>query len=71
MAKQLIGKDIEPKCAYCAFGETASDGQTVLCKKMGISEPDGACKKFSYDPLKRSPERRPKLPDFSAEDFSL
>lgn len=71
MAKKLYGKDIEPKCAYCAFGESTQDEKTVLCQKKGISEPDGACKKFKYDPLKRSPRKKPQLPEYCAEDFSL
>ncbi len=34
--------------------------------------PDSSCKHFKYDPLKREPERSPKLKtQYSAEDFKL
>ncbi|MBQ7638033.1 MAG: hypothetical protein IJS90_03935 [Clostridia bacterium] len=71
MSKKLIGNNIDPKCAYCVFGEITADGKNVLCPKKGVMQPDGSCKKFSYDPLKREPERPARLPEFSSEDFSL
>ena len=45
----------------------------VLCIKKGVMPPEGHCKKFRYDPLKRTPPR-PAVPDFSRlkdTDFTL
>ena len=71
MKKKLLGKDIAPKCRYCRFGVCAPDGVTVLCAKKGVSDRDGSCKKFRYDPLKREPRPAPEMPSFTADDFSL
>lgn len=71
MAKKILGENIDPKCAYCAFGTLTADEKTVLCPKKGILDPDFSCKKFSYDPLKRTPRRPKKLQTFSAQDFEL
>lgn len=71
MKKLLNKKDISPSCSYCKYGKAAPDGETVLCKKKGVVEKDFACKKFSYDVLKRQPKRPKPLEQFKAEDFSL
>ena len=71
MKRQLIGKDIEPKCVYCRFGTPAADGDTILCVKKGVLDRDAGCNKFRYDPLKREPRQAPAPQQFSAEDFSL
>ena len=71
MSKKLLGSEIEPKCEYCLHAVIAADGVTVLCEKKGITDFDDSCKKFEYDPLKRTPRRQPKLPTFFDEDFKL
>ena len=71
MGRKPFGSRIEPKCEYCACGTRSVDGKMVLCTKRGIMEPQGKCRKFAYDPLKRVPRRAPVLPQFSQEDFSL
>lgn len=68
----LFSKNIPPKCAYCKKGKPV-DGETILCKKRGVTLPEDACTGFRYDPLKRVPPR-PVTPNFSLlkdEDFSL
>jgi hypothetical protein len=68
----LFFKKIEPRCDYCERG-TLLSGQKVLCIKKGITKPEGHCRKFRYDPLKRIPAR-PTVPDFSRlnnNDFTL
>ncbi len=62
---------ISPKCAYCKFGTLSADEKSVLCKKRGVTSPDGYCRKYKYDILKRQPPRRQKLPEFSEKDFEL
>lgn len=71
MKKLLNKKEISPSCSYCAYGKESPDGETVLCKKKGIVEKDFACKKFTYDVLKRQPRRPIVLEKFNPEDFSL
>ena len=72
MSKKLFGKNIEPKCAYCARCILTEDKKIVLCEKKGFTTPDDSCKKFIYDPLKRVPKTpSPTLPDYDDVDFSL
>lgn len=68
---KAFGKDIEPRCEYCARGELSPDGESVLCIKRGVMLTYSHCRKFTYDPLKRQPSKKPPLPEFSKEDFSL
>ncbi len=70
MKRKIIG-NIEPKCIYCTHGKISSDGKSVLCHKKGVVDKDFSCKKFSYDPIKRIPERKPELQQFTAEDFEF
>ena len=56
----LFRKDIEACCAYCKHGSQVSVDR-VACVKRGVVPLYGACRKFSYAPLKRQPERPRKL----------
>lgn len=82
----LFRRDIEPNCAYCehaervnGYGGRADDnGRRVsdtglTCAKRGNVTPEGACKAFRYDPLKRVPPRPAslRLGKFREADFSL
>lgn len=71
MKKSIFSGDISPKCIYCETGVVSADGKTVLCTKKGVMQPDSYCRKFRYDPLKRTPETVRLMSDFSADDFSL
>lgn len=71
MKKSIFSKSISPKCIYCETGILAQDGTSVLCTKKGVMQPDSFCKKFRYDPLKRTPETVKLQSDFTSEDFSL
>ncbi|HIU35625.1 MAG TPA: hypothetical protein IAC53_03340 [Candidatus Fimenecus excrementigallinarum] len=62
---------IAPKCAYCRHGTLSADKTSVLCKKRGVVSPDGRCRKYKYDILKRQPPHRQKPPAFSEADFEL
>lgn len=68
MKRKLFGGHIEPSCEYCEHMEPGENGEE-LCRK-GKSF-DTGCRYFHYDPLKRKPRTRPKLPKYSPEDFSL
>lgn len=72
MKKKLLNeKDISSSCAYCLSGRLSPDNLSVLCIKKGIMMPTSSCSKFAYDPLKRQPQRMPKLPKLDAGDFEL
>lgn len=71
MKNKLFSDNISPKCIYCETGIITNDGKEVLCRRMGVMQPDSCCKKFRYDPLKRKPQTLKLQNDFSAEDFSL
>jgi hypothetical protein len=68
----FISEEYRKACRYCERGECSFDGSVVLCPKKGLMDPDEVCRKYVYDPLKRTP-MQPKSPtsDFTAEDFSL
>lgn len=68
----LFQKDIQPRCAYCKRGVTV-DGDQVMCVKKGLVSPADSCRRFKYDPLKRTPPK-PVTVNFSRlspEDFTL
>ncbi len=71
MKNGLFAGDVPPSCEYCEFGRKASDHVMILCIKKGMVSPYYSCRKFRYSPLKRIPKRRPKLPEFTSEDFAL
>ncbi len=58
MNKKLLEKKKYPAvCETCLHGRLSPDKETVLCIKKGIVQPDGKCRKYSYDPLKRQPKK--------------
>ncbi len=68
----LFRKKIPRSCSYCACGTVISNDQ-VLCTKYGVVSMYYKCRKFTYDPCKRTPVKA-KAMDFNkynAEDFSL
>ena len=69
--KKQAKVEIAPKCEYCVHARPSPDGETVLCPKKGVVEKDSKCRKYKYDILKRQPKHKPKLQEFSAEDFEL
>lgn len=71
MKQSLLNAKIRPACVYCAVGKLSCDGESVLCIKKGVMQPDSHCRAFRYDPLKRVPQEKAKLPEYSAEEFSL
>lgn len=71
MKNRLCGKNIEPCCKLCSAGRLSPDGKTVLCPRRGVMTPNDRCRRFTYDPLRRIPQKEAPLPQFSAEDFLL
>ncbi|MBQ7599807.1 MAG: hypothetical protein IJU57_03930 [Clostridia bacterium] len=48
---------IERFCKYCEEARTLSDPDTMLCSAKGVISASECCRKFRYDPLKRTPKR--------------
>lgn len=69
--KPLFGQNITPACEYCANSRPAPDGKMFLCKHSGVVCSYYKCRRFIYDPLRRTPKRLPKLPSFTPDDFKL
>ena len=72
MKSKLLNKDAyEAICRNCKHGRLSPEGDTVLCVKKGIVDPDGSCRRYSYDPLKRVPKKMPAVREANPEDFDL
>ena len=63
----------ERVCSFCEYATPApsdKDGnEFVICAKKGLVKDGKACRKFSYDPLKREPAKLPPLPEVEAVDI--
>ncbi len=66
---KLFGNQIEVKCEYC-INSSDFDGASV-CRLHRYLLPDGTCRRFAYDPLKRSPVNLPPLRAHDSEEFKL
>ena len=72
MKKKLINKDAyEPACKLCRYGRLNPEGDTVLCVKKGLVDPDGKCRRYDYDPLKRRPNKPLTVASADPADFEL
>ncbi|HHV32369.1 hypothetical protein [Caproiciproducens sp. LBM24188] len=65
----FFGDHVEVSCEYCKnWREQTESG---VCR-FGLSpQPDGACGRFVYDPLKRSPKTFPPMRPHDAQEFKL
>ena len=52
----LFDKNIEPHCIYCQHATPLREEQ-MMCVKKGIVACGGSCRRFRYDPLKRTPPK--------------
>jgi len=68
----LFNRNIEPRCAYCAHAAPIGHGE-VACLKKGVVSQSAGCRRFKYDPLKRTPPRPSavRLGSYKSEDFSI
>ncbi|MBR3552726.1 MAG: hypothetical protein IKN72_04980 [Clostridia bacterium] len=69
--KLLNERDEAPQCALCIHGTIVDGDDEVLCPRYGVMKPDGACRKYRYDPLKRKPQKAKLNTDFDPSDFAL
>ncbi len=70
-SKLLEKKKYPAACEYCKHGRLSPDEQTVLCIKKGLVAPDGKCRKYSYDPLKRRPKKPLIIQQANPAEFEL
>lgn len=56
-------------CLFCENASKLCGDDNMLCKKKGVIAEDHTCRKFVYDPLKRTPNTKPKIPKLSKEDI--
>ena len=68
--KTYYGSKIAPACAYCLYGNPASDPKMILCKLNGVVSPYYCYRRCHYDPLMRVPHRQV-LPELDPKDFTL
>lgn len=70
MKQKLFGNLVPVSCEHCFFSAPQADGTLLCTKKRRINE-DGSCRRYKYNPLKRTPRNLPKLPEYDPENFSL
>ncbi|MBO5410823.1 MAG: hypothetical protein J6A60_06145 [Clostridia bacterium] len=72
MKKKLTDSSrFEPVCRICRHGRLSPDGESVLCIKKGIVDPDGKCRRYVYDPLKRIPKKALQIESADPSEFEL
>lgn len=71
MARKLFNDDIKKSCVWCAYGKSSEYTSEVFCKKRGVTSAEDYCRKYKYDPLKRTPQAQKITDNYSESDFSL
>ena len=71
MYKLKFNKKIDKYCKYCIHGKMLEFSGEVFCKKKGFVESLSSCRKFKYDPLKRTPSQSVLNGTYKEEDFTL
>lgn len=66
-----FSKNIEPKCSYCEHGKPARSAGKILCPRCGIVDENFSCKKFTYSPFLRIPEKDVKNTDTAPEKTTV
>ncbi|MBO4693631.1 MAG: hypothetical protein J5659_04505 [Clostridia bacterium] len=71
MSFKLLNDDIIKSCAWCLYGKKSEYTNDIFCKKRGITTKDYYCRKYKYDPLKRTPDKKIISDKYYGDDFSL
>ena len=50
-------KEIEKICAFCEHARDTHDEDFLVCSKKGIVHASYRCRRFIYDPMKRTAKR--------------
>ena len=71
MSVKLFNEDVEKTCLWCIYGKKSEYTSEVFCKKYGVVTGGEVCRKYKYDPLKRTPDT-PKIDtEYDPENFIL
>lgn len=64
--KKRYDAECERYCKFCENASSLSAPDRMLCRKHGVVDAGGCCRKFVYDPLKRepAPTRKPESLEF-------
>ena len=68
---KLFDKKIPHACSYCIYSAPLSFGTEVMCRLRGITSKDDSCRRYKYDPLKRTPQKVSINTDFNENDFKI
>lgn len=71
LGKSVFNKNISRSCEYCANAQICSALNLIFCKFKGPVSQQDSCRRYKYDPLKRTPRADAKLPKYTADDFKL
>ncbi|MBR0466474.1 MAG: hypothetical protein IJJ40_03150 [Clostridia bacterium] len=66
----FFNKNTIKSCKWCVHGINSEYTDDIFCKKRGVVNND-VCRKYKYNPLKRTPEKTEISKNYSKEDFSL
>lgn len=67
----FFSKKTDKSCAWCKYGVKSDYSADIFCKKCGVVGTDNVCRRYKYDPLKRTPYTQTISKEYTAEDFSL
>ena len=68
MKYKLFGANIKPDCRYC--DNFINEANNYRCIKNKTIK-NGKCRKFSYNPILRTPKSEARMMQFRKEDFEL
>ncbi len=71
MSEKLLNKDLKKTCKWCAYGKSSKFTNEFFCKKRGVTTVEDFCRKYKYDPLKRTPDTQKITDNYTEDDFSL
>lgn len=71
MGNKIFNKKLPKRCEYCIHGTKSQFTNEVLCLKKGIMDANDMCRKYKYDPLKRTPQLQKPFDNYTAEDFKI
>ena len=66
--KKRYEAECERYCKFCENASSLSDPARMLCRKHGVVDAGGCCRKFVYDPLKREPAAAKEMPPLEYVD---
>ena len=69
--KSLFNKKIPASCSWCIHSNKSLFTDDIFCIKHGVLNKHDACRKYKYDPLKRTPKKIKPSDGYSPDDFKL